>query len=162
MHVNRGKTGPSYALVHKFTLFFLKLAGLDPNVSFSSQVKSDRLYCNWVWKLLSWIYSLSILTLLVANLVFTIRSSLLSPTLHTKKGVVFFLWRMTFGTQMLILPLVFIVKNGRISKMNMVLIRWIKNYFFERKMPLFGVLVWKLHFVISLVLVILMAIFFCN
>ena len=139
MMVNYETIRTSYALFHKLTLCFIKLAGLDPNVNLRSQMRSESHYSNRVMKLFSWIYSLSILAVLLA-----FSELVLSSSLDTKIGVVYFIWNLSYGVQMFHLLLVFIVRNRRISKMNDVLTRWIKTYFSKSKMPLTGVSVWGL------------------
>ena len=162
MQLNRELFRPSYVHFHKLTICFLKLSGFDPNMNLSSQVRSERHHCNWVWKLFSWIYSLLIFAVLLANLVGNISLHLISSNLNTKLGVVLLLWNMTFDTQMLLLPLVFFAKNKRVLKMNNVLLRWIKTYFPGSKMSLNGVLVLLLFFVLTTILVVINCLFFVS
>ena len=159
MQLNRELFRPSYAHFHKLTICFLKLSGFDPNMNLSSQVRSECHHCNWVWKFFSWMYSLLILAILLANLVGNISHHIMSQTLNTKLGVVFLLWNTTFDTQMLLLPLVFFVKNKRVLKMNNVLLRWIKTYFSGSKMSLNGVLFWLLYFIFASIMVVINCLF---
>ena len=147
---------PSYALFHKLALCFLKLAGLDPNMNLGSQFKSEPHHCHWamkarrLMKVFSWMYSLSILAVLLVTLVENVRYSISSTTLDKKINVVLLIWYTSYGGQSFLLPLVFMVKSRRISKMNSVLIRWIKTYFNRKKLSLMRVLVWIFYFVSTL------------
>ena len=135
----------SYVLFHKLTLCFLKLAGLDPNGNLNSQLRRERPNFNWLVKLLSWIYSPSILALLLASLVVTMRFHISGVGLHNKFNVVFFLWSAAIGCHCMSLLVVFMVRSQRVSRINDIFIRWMENYFSNSRVSVTVILVWALY-----------------